>query len=311
VKSNKPAAPEQFKISLRCKGSLRPVSRNVSQNCVCPNWRLGHIARCDSAYMAIKLVLLVQHMKFRWFVLSFLFGLLGVVAISLLKIAPLPEFSSSSRPEAAPAAAPAASHHVEAKAASAERAITNALAQIPKGEVYSNVPKEMQVGVSETIEAGITPRVTEQIRKELKGRGDINVESGVRFDPSGTNMELVAQRDEFEVFEAKGGVQFVTANTPGKWIWRVKPLKAGNNLIRIRATVKLNVPKLGVTRLFEVEVFNATREVKVNLAYSIRQFVTTNWKEVLSLVIGSGSLASLATWWIGRKDEKKVGKTEG
>ena len=244
-------------------------------------------------------------MKFRWFVLLSLFGLLGVVAVSLLKTTKVLNLPSAPSPQSSQQPS------LPARVVSAERAITNALAQIPKGDVYHNVPKEMQVGVSETIEAGIAPKVTEQIRKKLKGRGDINVESGVRFDPSGMEMKLVAQPDEFEVFEAKGGEQFVTADTPGKWIWRVKPLKAGNSSIIIKAIVKLSVPKLGVTRSVEVEVFSATRKVQVNLAYSIRQFVTTNWKEVLGLVIGSGSLASFSSWWIGRKDKKKVGKAEG
>ncbi|MCY7320555.1 MAG: hypothetical protein LH660_01830, partial [Phormidesmis sp. CAN_BIN36] len=71
------------------------------------------------------------------------------------------------------------------------------------------------------------------------------------------------------------------------------------------------VPALNITRPVEVEVFSATRKVEVNLAYSINQFVVTNWKEVLGLVVGSGSLASLVTWWIGKKDKKKAERAEG
>ncbi|HEY9692209.1 MAG TPA: hypothetical protein V6D15_08400 [Oculatellaceae cyanobacterium] len=210
------------------------------------------------------------------------------------------EPGSSPTPLESPSASPPPDETIT-KIQTAEEAITKALNQIPKGDVYHNVPNEMQVGVSEIIEAGIAPKVTDQIRKKIQGRGGINVESGVQFDPSGMEMKLVAQPDEFKVFEVKGGEQFVTTKAPGKWIWRVEPLKAGDNLIVIKAAVKLKVPKLGITRPVEVEVFSATRKVKVNLVYSISQFVTANWKEVLGLVVGSGSLASFATWWMGRK----------
>jgi hypothetical protein len=249
-------------------------------------------------------------MNFRWFIIFFLLGILGLISINLLDFTSPSHLSStilvSKQLEPLEHRKFSPPPPLPAKVVSAEREIVNALTQIPKGDVYHNVPKEMQVGVLETIEAGIAPKVTEQIRKRLQGRGDIDVESGVRFDPSGMEIKLVTQPNEFQVFEVKGGEQFVTANTPGKWIWRVKPLVAGDNLIVIKAIVKLNVPKLGIIRPVEVEVFSATRKVQVNLAYSISQFITVNWKEVLSLVIGSGSLASLATWWFNRKGKKQV-----
>jgi hypothetical protein len=179
------------------------------------------------------------------------------------------------------------------------------LANLDKGQVYHNVPQEMQVGVAETIEAGISPQITERIKEEIQGKGNIEVESGIRFDPSGMEMKVVVQPDEFEVFEVKGGEQFVTGSNPGKWIWQVTPLKAGDNLIVVKAVVKLNVPELKITRPVEVEVFRATRRVEVNPVYSVRQFVESNWKEVLGLVIGSGSLASFITWWISKKEKEK------
>lgn len=253
------------------------------------------------------------------------FGWFGTVAIvtvvgSVLVLAamdklPVEMFSAgwTSTPTPTPSASPPLipTPPLPKKVVSAEKSIADALAQLPNGEVYHNVPEKMQVGVSETIEAGIASKVTEEIKKRLQGRGDIDIESGVRFDPSGMEMELVARPDEFEVFKVKGGEQFVTASIPSKWIWRVKPLKAGDNLIAIKATVKLRVPALNIIRPVEVEVFSATRKVEVNLAYSINQFVVTNWKEVLGLVVGSGSLASLVTWWIGKKDKKKAESVEG
>lgn len=205
----------------------------------------------------MKLKLLVEHMRFRWLILFFFFGLLGVIAINFLTSTANFSYRAYSRPSdpsaASPQRSPSPSLPLPEKVVSAERSIADALARLPNGEVYHNVPEEMQVGVSETIEAGIASKVTGQIKKRLQGRGDIDIEPGVRFDPSGMKMDLVTRPDEFEVFEVKGGEQFVTASIPGKWIWRVKPLKAGDNLIAIKATVKLKVPALNITRPVETE----------------------------------------------------------
>jgi hypothetical protein len=187
-----------------------------------------------------------------------------------------------------------------------EDAIEKAIGKLPKGQIYHNVPEEMQVGVPELIEAGVAREVTEKIQKELQGKGKINIKSGVRYDPAGVKMKLVVSPDEFKVLGVNSGTQFISSVTPGKWVWQVIPLKAGDNLIVVKAIVDLNVPELKKTRQVEVETFSDRRNVRVNMVYSASQFVSSNWKEVLGLVIGSGSLAGLISWVIGRRDKIKA-----
>jgi hypothetical protein len=230
--------------------------------------------------------------------------LLLVGLVTTLSACELTSGSGGSAPEPPSTPAGTESPALSPEKVKAEDVIAKALTELSQGQVYHNVPEEMKVGVSETIEAGIAPEVTEKIKRELQGKGVIHTQSGVAYDPSGVEMKLVVNKDEFDVLEVKSGKQFVTVKTPGKWIWQVKPLKSGDNLIIVKAIVELNVPELKVTRPVEVEVFSATRRVDVNLGYSVSQFVSTNWKEVLGLVIGSGSLASLVTWWIGKKENK-------
>ncbi|MCY7320945.1 MAG: hypothetical protein LH660_03870 [Phormidesmis sp. CAN_BIN36] len=117
----------------------------------------------------MKLKLLVEHMRFRWLILSFFFGLLGVIAINFLTSPAYFTIEKSAPPYPSTAAIqPSLLPPLPGKVVSAERSIADALAQLPKGEVYHNVPEEMQVGVSETIEAGIASKVTEQIKKRLQ-----------------------------------------------------------------------------------------------------------------------------------------------
>ena len=176
----------------------------------------------------------------------------------------------------------------------AEDVITEVLAQLPEGQVYHNVPEQMQVGVSGTIEAGIAPEVTEKIKKELQGKG-------IFYDASGVEMKLVVKKDEFDVFELRSGKQFVTAKTPGKWLWQMTPLKSGDNLIIVKAIVELTIASLNVTCPVEVEFFSARWKVDGNFGYSVSHFVSTKWKEALSLVVGF----VFVTWWIARKDKKR------
>jgi hypothetical protein len=77
--------------------------------------------------------------------------------------------------------------------------------KLPQGEVYHNVPGQMKVDVAEIIKAGITSEVTDKIKQELQGKGNLDIQSGVRFDPIGLEMKLIVKPDEFEVFEVKGG----------------------------------------------------------------------------------------------------------
>ena len=40
--------------------------------------------------------------------------------------------------------------------------------------------------------------------------------------------------------------------------------------------------------------------------YSIEQFVSQNWGEVITLIFGSGSLAGFVGWLIGKKQQNKT-----
>lgn len=185
-----------------------------------------------------------------------------------------------------------------------EAVINAALEKLPVGQVYHNVPDEMKVGVEETIEAGIAPQITQQIKDEIQGRGQVNIKSGVLFDPMGVTMKLIVNPQEFKVFEQKGGEQFVTSQLPGKWTWQVTPIEPGKHRITILATVNLILPN-SKTRTIETVVFQDQREVKVNWGYTISEFIMTNWKELIPLIVGSGSLSGLIGWYLAKRQEKQ------
>jgi hypothetical protein len=167
----------------------------------------------------------------------------------------------------------------------------------------------MQVGKKERIEAGIAPKITPEILRTVGGRGQTVVRPGVQFDDQQpVDMQLRVNPDEFKVFHSTPDKQYVTAAHPGKWIWEVIPLKPGENEIAVEANVNLKVPDSSAP--YNITVFRETRKVEVNWAYSTSQFVSNNWKDVLTLIIGSGSLAGGIAWWIGKQEQKKKAKEE-
>lgn len=54
----------------------------------------------------------------------------------------------------------------------------------------------------------------------------------------------------------------------------------------------------------EVTIFSNKRRVDVNWMYSSREFVSNYWEKILTLTVGSGSLAGLISWWIGKQRSK-------
>ena len=182
--------------------------------------------------------------------------------------------------------------------------INEKLRRLPIGQVYHNIPKEMQLGKEENIIAGIAPKITQRIKDELKGKGKIYVKTGVKFNPSGVEMKLITDPQDFKVLKIRSGKQFVTSELNGFWSWNIIPLSAGEKLINIEASIDLKVDELGITRTMPFTVFSDKRKVKVNWKYLIRQFISKNWKEISTFVVGSGSIAGIASWLWARRKEK-------
>ena len=192
-----------------------------------------------------------------------------------------------------------------------EAVINEPLDKLPVGQAYHNVPDEMKVGVEETIEAGIAPQITQEIKNEIQGRGQVKIKSGVRFDPMGVTMDLIVKPQEFQkfkVFPQKGDEQFVTSELPGKWVWQVTPIEPGNHPIMIVATVNLSPPG-SKTRPIHTIVFQDQREVKVNWPYTISGFIMNNWKELIPLILGPGPLGGLIGWYWEKRQEQQQART--
>lgn len=188
-------------------------------------------------------------------------------------------------------------------------AIEQALAQLDEGSFFHNVPAEMEVGVPITIESGIAiDNVKEVLERNNISADDFLMETIVLYDPLRTELELFLPSDAFSKEIISAGRKLILAKNEPVWSWRVIPKKSGQHLIIIKVNVKLTSPLTGEEYPKEFTTFHQHRLVKVNYTHSFRSFVADSWKDLLTRIIGPGTLVGFGAWWIKNRQEKKLKK---
>jgi hypothetical protein len=247
-----------------------------------------------------------------WFVL-FTFLMLSscggeVVLESETGASPSPTTSVKSTVRPSPAMSPSPSLDPDE---AMDIAVERALSKLPRGDLYHAIPLKMKVQKQSVIEAGITPKISQRILDEFVKRPYLQVKPGVKYSPSGVEMKLITRKDDFDVLSLHmQEKQRILNESPGKWKWLVTPLKSGKKLITIQAVVYVKNPESKEKESFPYEVFSQEISIESDPAYSFNQFLSTNWDKVIGLIIGSGSLASGVTWWLGQRKTKTKTQSE-
>jgi hypothetical protein len=188
-----------------------------------------------------------------------------------------------------------------------EKSIDEAIEELSKGELQYFVPQKMKVDVSSTIESAIAPEINRKLLDKVASKT-----APVQYSVSGTEMRLITQKEDFEVTKVHPeDIQSITSKKPGKWRWRVKPLRSGKKTITIQAIAHVKILALNKTESYPITTYDREVPVQINWPYSFKQFLLNNWKEVIGLVVGSGSLASGLTWWVGQCKKKEQPVEQG
>jgi hypothetical protein len=175
--------------------------------------------------------------------------------------------------------------------------VAEAWDKLPPGWIVYTVPNETRVGESELIEARITRNITEEMRKDLHGRGSPVLDSIVKI---GTRMrpELRAINDSFQI---KPQFPEVTADRPIigsfiEWDWDIIPLIEGDQKLKLDVYAVVEIPPYKPYYV-PYPVFEKTIVVKVNPFYTIKSFLAANWQWILTI---------FATFYVGRRS-KEIG----
>ncbi|MBE9593297.1 MAG: hypothetical protein IMF19_07430, partial [Proteobacteria bacterium] len=117
----------------------------------------------------------------------------------------------------------------------------------------------MEVGEPELVEVRITKNMTEELTRDLKGRGDpiieeINVSTSMNVRLTGINFDIEPQN---------GAAQAIESDKFTKWVFHVTPLKSGIQTLSITVYAIISIPGYD-DKEKEYEVEDWEINVKVN-----------------------------------------------
>ncbi len=157
------------------------------------------------------------------------------------------------------------------------------------GRILYNPPQEMKVGEEERIEVRLTKTSTENLTEGIRGRGEPIIEN----ISVGTLMKVHLTGDNFEVKALSDEEQIVSSENFTQWEFDVTPLQSGVQSLQLVVTVRIKLPGLGEERR-NYPVFEKQINVNVNIVYSIKKFMITNWQWIFTTFIGiSGIIIGL------------------
>lgn len=183
-------------------------------------------------------------------------------------------------------------------------ALNQALESLSEGDFFHTIPAEMEVNKPVIIEAGIAAQEINEVIERHNVTADLETQPGILYDPLGTEIELIAPDDAFTEEIISAGRKTIFEGDEPIWSWRVIPTKAGSHLIILKVRVELRSPATGKVYNKEFITFRQHRQVNVNYAYSMQSFFANNWEEILTRVIGSGTICGAVGWLAGKRQQR-------
>lgn len=151
--------------------------------------------------------------------------------------------------------------------------------RLPIGKISFNPPATMKVGVKERIETRISRDINTDLVTSLKGRGlphveELTVSELMKVRLSGVDFEINTLNEEEQIIANTGFTE---------WAWDVTPQNSGNKVLHLHVTLRIRLP-FGEERK-DHPVLDRKIVVQVNPIYSVKIFVATYWKWLITVFI--------------------------
>ncbi len=145
--------------------------------------------------------------------------------------------------------------------------------EIEPGKILYNPPEQMRVGEAERIEVRITRQLSDEIYKDLQGKGRPRVEDS----PITAEMqvELIGEANIFDIRSMSSPIQSVFGSHT-EWYWDVTPLSSGTHLLTLKTTF-IHEGKI----LKDSDPVVRNIKVEINPVYSTSRWLGNNWDKVL------------------------------
>lgn len=153
------------------------------------------------------------------------------------------------------------------------------LDRLPVGKVVFNPPDTMKLGVKERIETRISRDVNADLKISLRGRGipqieELKISELMKVRLSGSDFDIIPLNEEEQIIEA---TEFT------EWAWDVTPKKSGKKILHLHITLRIRLP-FGEERK-DHPVLEREIVVRVNPVYSVKSFIFTYWKWIVTALI--------------------------
>ena len=168
-----------------------------------------------------------------------------------------------------------------------QKPIIDAFNKLDEGLFFSNIPRDMQVGRKEIIEAGIAKEKVDIQGLVLDGSGKLVIEKGIVYNPLSVKIDLNVDSEDFDVKAISTGNKTTIApnGKPEKWQWQITPLSAGTRNIFLTANVSFDVPELKSKFNRDIKATAQEVLVKRQLLQTISAFLLKHWLKLLIILL--------------------------
>ncbi len=175
------------------------------------------------------------------------------------------------------------------------------------GTMAYSIPEEMQVGKSYHVKLRITRdgnkvQLVEGDRSitiyDERVKSKVIIES-IRVE-SIMSATLLSDSDKFTITPLSTELQNIEERGYTEWQWNIKPLKGGQNYLKL--IVKVRIKEDGEEFYKDITVFDKNIDVKSNPGFTVWQFIKSYWQWFMTTII----IPFVIWWWKNRKEKKKT-----
>ncbi len=185
-----------------------------------------------------------------------------------------------------------------------------AYAQLREGQLAFNPPQTMRLGESAVIRLRLTRYGNVAAPTLVAGLGS---DRRVLTDmvKVGSTMRAQLSGDTFQVEPLSSEEQLVVGDAYNEWAWRVAPQSGGTHALTLRISAVITVGSEKMVRDFPVKETTVT--VQVSLVRTVGRALGEYWKELLGLMVPTGSGAVGIWLWqkVHSRRQKRAMRTQG
>ncbi len=175
------------------------------------------------------------------------------------------------------------------------------LQSLVQGHVLFDPPDRMRLGQRETVEVRISRNVTDDLQRNLKGGGKVQV-SDLQVGPFMT-VNLQSRDGGLEVKPHNPEDQFVASQEFTQWSYDIRALRVGETTLLLNVGVRLKFDKGNEERRY-LPAFDKQIVIAVNLPYTVGTFPSNNWRWIATTVLIPIITALVVIWWKRRAEER-------